>query len=730
MFNAVHSEVLTRLNKSWPETLRLPLETTDSPNLTEHPLAGELFAFSNSAHASLPFFIGDKIAWFTLAANADQLRAAIEDLRAWIIPSFGWEDETQPLVAPGETTSHLGPLIHAISPAGYFRWWTTRANFKVIVEKLRAMRRLEEAQPSHAYNYVPSLFEIRQQFEVAMLTGSRESAQAAIESIDNNQLDTAANSRFMQVRLWDQFREYELIVTDKHVAEIVQLRMPHPIRLALVKAFHTHFLAPHEEEEHIQAAAQSYSANVHDLLAGVLDACRPSDGIEVTRCLAYKAWKLRDGRLASHLLSLSQDQVVQELLSALRTIPTKVPELEQEFMDSWRLGDWRSLQEVGQQLIESDQSKLQVLTSEYLLSTIRYSLSLHANPALAARLETIPVEPTAPPPTPQTWRDFVEGLRRHDSDAAQQFLSLDDRPTLDLLSQNEVSYVLEFLEDLFTDPLIDQNQRARQVLLGSLPIVIKDLLNDPEFPRSSFAGIYKQLFDLWSQQKRGSAFPQDANLLLALADVVLHANREWENQVAESLSEWWRARRVRAMLPFLLNSVDILSELTSVAGVCESLWIDGAELIRIDPQAISPGERTIWRSVGTRIGLDAPIIEEFLGSLGEVDATEVDLLTQVNLQKVAIVSLREESAETAAEIIRQRTGADVLLVAETHAGAATDSAKTADVILFVWASTTHSVFRAFDKVRNKLNYVEGTGAVSIVLTLERWAMRQLETTLA
>ena len=66
------------------------------------------------------------------------------------------------------------------------------------------------------------------------------------------------------------------------------------------------------------------------------------------------------------------------------------------------------------------------------------------------------------------------------------------------------------------------------------------------------------------------------------------------------------------------------------------------------------------------------------------------------------------------------------MVTETHAGAATGSAKTADVVLFVWASTTHAVYRAFDNVREKLAYVEGKGAVSIVLTLERWAMKQQE----
>jgi hypothetical protein len=732
MFKAVDTEVLARLNKTWPKALQLPFEADSAPDITGHPLAGELLAFTTGGRASLPFFSGDRIAWFTLAGDADQLRAAIEDLRAWILPSFGWEDETQPLVAPGEATGDLGPLIHSLSPAGYFRWWAARTSFKLVVKKLRAMRQLEEAQPAHIYEYVPSLFELRQQFEVALLTGARESAQGAIDSIDHNQLDTAANSRFMQIRLWDQFREHEQIATTWQIAEIVQLRMPHAIRLALVRAFHAHFLASQEQQGDIQAAALSYAANVHDLLAGVLEACRPSDGIEVLRSVAYKAWLQKDGNLATRLMAESEDKLVKELLSPLRAPAVAPPPLEDQFMDSWRQGDWRTLQEVGQLLLESSSSGLSILTSDYLLSTLAFSLNLHANSILAQRLETVSVQQPSKVPAifaAQTWCQFVERLKVNDWGGADHFLSLEERPSLDGLKLNEISQVLESLEGLFTDPKIDQDQTGRQVMLGSLPVIIKDFLNDPEFPRSSLTGIYRQLFQLWAQHRRGGASQQDANLLLALAEPVLQLDSSSEKEVAESIRGWWEARRVRAMLPFLLSALDLLSELTSDRGVCESLWIDGAEFIRIDPQALSPGERVLWRNVGRRIGLDVVTIEEFLGLHGEADTGVVDVLAQVKLKKVAIVSLREEPARIAAEIIRQRTGAQVAVVTETHAGAATGNAQTADVVLFVWASTTHAVYRAFDNIREKLAYVEGKGAVSIVLTLERWAMKQQELSL-
>src|SRR5262249_16952565 len=140
----------------------------------------------------------------------------------------------------------------------------------------------------------------------------------------------------------------------------------------------------------------------------------------------------------------------------------------------------------------------------------------------------------------------------------------------------------------------------------------------------------------------------------------------------------------------------------------------------------SPGECQLWRIIGSRIGLDENTIDEFLGAKSAAEDEAPDPLLEADLKKVAIVSLREEAARTAADLIEQRTKARVLVITETHAGIQTENAKTADVILFVWASSTHAVYRAFDSVREKLHYVQGKGATSIVLALERWAMKKVE----
>lgn len=734
MLSAEHVELLRRLNDGWPEGLRLDFGGDSPPDVSGHPLGAELSALGLGGRASLPFFKGDRVAWFTVAADAEALQAAIEDLRAWILPSFGWEDDRQPLVPPADAASTLSSLIHTMSPAGYFRWWTTRGSFELVLRKLLAMRRLEEAQPAHVREQVPSLFQLRQQFDVALLTGDRDTAQEAIDIIDHHQLDTAANTRFMQIRLWDQFREYQRITTHPQISEVVQLRMPNSVRLAVVRAFHDQYLARFEEAADVEAAAKSYQENVDEVLSGLLDACRPTDGVEVLRCLAYKVWVRRDGGEASKLLAGYDDPLLSRLLTPLQEPPAPPLPPEEQFLNAWRQGDWRTVQEVGCRLVETEAQELSTLTPEYLLATLSFSLTLHANPQLADILRSTTgrrtTEPATESPTEsaliaaQSWPEFVERLKANDWEGAGKFLSLEERPSMGDLGLADIPQVLESLEEMFTDPAISQSQTGRQLMLGSLPVIIKDFLTDPEFPRVPLAGVYRQLLQLWSESRLGSASPPDANLLLTLAETVLQLDSGAEALVGENVRSWWQARKVRAMLPFLLNALDILSELSSDRSLCESLWIDGAEFVRLDPQALSPGERLLWRTVGTRIGIDETTIDDFLGLDVATEAGAVDPLSEIELHKVAIVSLREEAARAAADVIRQRTNAQVLVVTETHAGTDTNSAKTADVVLFVWASTTHAVYKAFDSVRDKLAYVQGKGAASIVLTLERWAMKQ------
>ena len=153
-----------------------------------------------------------------------------------------------------------------------------------------------------------------------------------------------------------------------------------------------------------------------------------------------------------------------------------------------------------------------------------------------------------------------------------------------------------------------------------------------------------------------------------------------------------------------------------------NLWLAAADVILHAPDALTQSDKTLWRTVGLRLGFDAPTIEQYL-PFDKSRAEAVDPLKNLQLHHIAIVCLREEQANQAAAIIRERTAARVTTVSAKSAGPETKQAQQADVVLFVWMASTHAVFRAFDGYdRKRFCYVQGTGSSSIVRTLERWGI--------
>ena len=713
--------LVERLSRSWPERWQASLREE------QHPLRGEITALGSGEAASLPFFQHGQVGWLTVAGDAERLQEGIDDLRAWLLPSYGWEDPTQPLALPGETESELSALIFSLSPAGYFRWWTPAGAIQTVTERLRMRRDLLAARPIHVVREVPSLVELRRQFQVGLAIGDRAVAQAAVDAVDRHQLDSARNVRFMQVRLWDRFGASEEITQEAGLADLVALPLPQAVRAAILRAFHVRHLANLEDRGAFEKAQEAYTARVHPVLGALLGRARPSDGERARRLMAYRA-RLRGDRAAAALLGAEAagDPVLANILAPLGETSAPAPSLEKQFERAWQLRDWAAVQDLGLRLL-GPESRLSEEEQAEVHLVLRRSLRDLPNSEVAERLSAQPAQARHPEPTAaptmaaESWPEFLSRLQAGDWPAARAFLEQNERPGAAAIRTDEVPMLVRTVGELFTSPDLD-DPSAAHLVQESLPALIEDFVSESGFPRRSLLPLYEELLRTWAEQRSESAFVPDGQLLLVLASEVLQHSSGSEDEVVETLRRWWEVRRVRARLPFLLESLDLLTEYTAARDAAESLWIDGADFVRRDPTALSRGERLLWRHIGRRIGLEEATLDEFLGTTAAEAEEEADPVAEADLQKIAIVSLQERAARQAAEWIRERTAAEVLTVVEHAAGAATESARSADVVLFVWAANKHAVYRAFDDVRDRLAYVQGTGPSSIVLALERWVV--------
>jgi hypothetical protein len=712
--------VLSSLSQSWPTHLALSIRNGIVENLNSHPLHQEITAFSNRDRCNLPYFrsASNEIAWVSTARDADELQSVIQDLRCWILPSFAWQDPSGWLVTEPSTTGDLGSVILNMSPAGYCRWKSRPNTFNKVVEKLSRMRALEQAKPQHVTARTPSLLEARQQFLSALVAGDQLAAEAIIAVIDRNKLDTADNTLFMHVRCWDRFSQADRIVRGRELEHLTHLRIPHRIRLCILRAFHESYLRVHEDANAADAALESYLLDVHDRLGGMIRLCQPSDGQFVLRFLAYRAAVQQDAATAREFCASHEDPIVLRLLSPLLGQSEHETPIDEQFFEARRRQDWAEVQRLGISLLDQGDEYASILWR-----SLQYSINPDLEAALVAHQESVAPETTVETPSiPQTWNEWFEALTDGCDSQFQPFLDNRAQTDLSRLPPADIALLQNILERFYVEAPFDTNGRIRQLLLSGLPEFMEDFVVEPAFPRDSLADIYLNLFRIWSSIKGGSAFPPDGQVLLNLADGILQFRPQAESEVVGELRSWWENRPIRALLPFLLGIVDLLDQIGS-QGQCESFWVVGAEFLRHNQQTLTPGERTLWRQIGSRIGYDASILDDYL----PVPETQVDAdpLQRANLRKVAIVSMRDRQAREAAAMISDRCGTEIVLVADKVAGAATNNAASADVILFVWSATSHAVFRAFDGIdRNRIAYVQGTGSSSIVISLERWCGSQ------
>jgi hypothetical protein len=608
---------------------------------TDHPLATEIVAALTGGAASLPVMAQGRATWVTFAPDFAALREAIEDLRAAIIPSMAWELPPG-LITPLTAQGALAQTVLAASPHGYFRWECRPPAVCEVANRLGLLRHLSAARPPREGSPVRSLAELHQRFLVALAIGDFEGAEAAVDAIDVQQLDTAVNTLAMRVRLWEVFGRYEDIVRSPHLENLLNARVPRPVVEAVVRAHHAVHILPSEGNQSLDQAGEAYAARLHGLLGPAI---------------------ARIGETA--------DPVLQRMRSY-----------------------WA--QKVGEK--NSEQAVL-------------HDSGEPSNGFIAQ-----PLPSTA---YLQGWEEFAPALRADNIGGVDAFLA-----GINLLWKKNTSVVAaacaNALLECFTDVDIADHPGRTNAAERALLAVIDDRVCNPNFPERIFLPLYISLLDCWSLARGKSAHGADGQFLLAIAEAVLVLDSGREQLVAEMVRAWWRARPIRARLPWLLEALDMLTEFSAPPDMID-LWYAGAELASAEGQAVSPGERRLWSRLGARFGVAAEAIDAMLGAPTTLVST--DPLSGAPLQRVAIVSLQERAAETAAQEIRQRSGAQVQLVTEHVAGAATRAAADADVVLVVWSASKHAVYRAFDKVRDRLEYVQGTGASSIVLALERWVAR-------
>lgn len=318
-------------------------------------------------------------------------------------------------------------------------------------------------------------------------------------------------------------------------------------------------------------------------------------------------------------------------------------------------------------------------------------------------------------------------IRRPNWDACLEYILNEDTSTVSRLikelQETPEACIKEILDgdillSIFSNPALVESETSNSLAEQVLTAIIEALIVFPIALDDRFGNLFVCLLDIWANKKSHLNDDRSCNFLMYLANGALEIDPTQLNLVHSILAMWWEKMPIRARLPWLIEAIEILSNQTSEQKVLD-LWYKGATLIHSDPTILTRTDKEMMINLGGRFGVEREHANGVLGLTSQAGTDEqFDPLGQTTLSQIAIVSLHERSANVAAEIIRKRTSCEVLVVNSHENDYQTKAATDKDLILFVWSATKHSVYRAFDTVREKLCYVQGSGAASIVRSLE------------
>ena len=294
-----------------------------------------------------------------------------------------------------------------------------------------------------------------------------------------------------------------------------------------------------------------------------------------------------------------------------------------------------------------------------------------------------------------------------------------------LASQEFINGAPDGLLELLTDPAIDFNSEAKTLRYEALAALVDCFVGAPGFPSLKYLEIYLSLLDGIVEVRGGAVSEADSQLVLGLGGAVASLSADACPRCEEAFRALWHRRPIVPRLDWLAAALDTLAEVHPSPHDLVDLFADGLAVAERKTVRMSPTKVAMWRRIGAALELPGQDIEDLLSPVAEQESNDrSDVLAEVGLKTIAIVSLREPSANSAARELEARTHATVFVVTSLVADDETRHATAADVILYVWAASTHAAYRAFDKWRDKIEYVQGTGASSIVMAAERWAMRR------
>lgn len=715
-------QLLHMLRPRWPESWqREPLVQQALERLTQDARA--------SRPSSLPYVHAGtaKIAWLTVAPTLHALREYLDDSEGWLqrVDAHSLQGAIR---QPSNASGSLGAILSNVSPQGYARWNSDLSRGANTLVRLGLMHDFLATKPDLTRDSMPSVAALRLEFISALSVGDWTRAEACVDEIDHWNLDHAPGTLQMRIRLLQARGLTQELFDFVCKIEAWNFTNPRRIAAAIVRAVDACSIGPIEQSDGLEAAYELYRQHWHPKLYTCIRDAKREPGAE--RFLAFSAAADSDHTLLDELHGHVPERFFLFLLgrmSARSDADTKRALVPSPESTGDELTSGRSSSQDQVVCDESaDDGQLDPQRTKGADTDANPGSELLLVPldgAQSVQEQSETFDSSHAPDGSKYWEALGRAVVQTHAAQARKLIG-----SLDNLLFDDPMFVRcapDALLELVSDPQIERDAGARSLLYEVIAALVDAFVVAPGFPRLAHLDVYLALLDGIVLLKQGVTSDADSQLVLGLVAAAANLRPDACAHCEQIVSSWWQGRPVIQRLDWLAAALDSLGPLSANAVGLISLFTDALALAARKGLQFAPTKLSMWRTIGLMLELPAQDVQQYLAPLSAADTQAYqDPLALAGLRHIAIVSLRHASAQEAAKTLQTRTGAKMSVVTSLVADADTDHALSADLILYVWAASTHATYRSFDNCREKLEYVQGTGSSSIVLAAERWIHRR------
>lgn len=667
------SDLIDEISKTWPNEFKAGLVPASELGKSVTYLIDEA---RRGNVTSLPYFQkSNSVLWVTFGNAFEDLNLYVDGLTNWLPDNIYNVNSKNGLqfIPVGKSSGKLSNLIDHVSPFGYFKWTSDSTEVGKIIEILKEMQSFLSSRPQLLISKSPSISSLRFAFASSLRVGNWENAASIIDEIDRWSLDQARKTLQMRIRLHYAKRDfnalYDLILRN----QAWTLTHPRRIASAILLAIDEVLITPYETENGFELTENYYRNEWHPRLIQVISDSR-GEG-ESVRIQSYAALVDKNWALLSVLINQLDDDLYAFFNSKLTATSINLPEVNAN---------------IYSQAINEQQLVVRSIGN-------RYWDSLHSI-ILSGKTDG--------------FREIID--------------SLDSNILCDI---DFLTRAPDALLELFSDPEIESKASSRLMLQDAFASMIGVVIDAPGFPVLNHLDLYIALAEGLVFLKGKTASEEDSQLLLGLISAISYLSPTSCKEVENIVKNWWVSRPSLPRLSWLLGSIDSLLSAHQNPHQLIELYMDALIYASNKKYTAGISEFKYWKKIGTQLEIDLETLNGFLASIEPpLIASSPDVLKEISIETISIVSLKEASAKEAAEELKRRIGQDltVNVITSQVSNAVVKNAEYSDLILFVWSASTHAVYRSFDQCRDRLCYVQGTGASSIVNAAERWASLKLE----